>query len=335
MSRILPKNADQDPGSRPPSLDVRLIQASVWAVRQHPRWLIFFLVLLALIGLLRQGLYTVPTNKTGALFQFGALLRDDVTAGIHFKLPAPIQQVRIVNTSEMRHMSLSGPGMRAVSLVTADAYLIDIDVALQYRITSLGQYLLDCEDWETLLRLTLISELSRQVSQMGVDEVLTTGKSSVQLKLRSQAQKKLDALQSGLTLISTKLVFVRPPAEAAGAFRRVSDARAEQSRLLSEAQAGRSKMLSQTRGQVAKMMREAESTAKERVLKAQGDAQRYAELRRAYQLAKAVGRTDLYTQKIKQVLGRARLVLLDPKSQRALDLNIFNNDKPTKLNTTK
>lgn len=321
--------------SQPPSLDVRLIQGLVRFVRQHPRWMIFALVLLTLIFVLRQGLYTIPTNQTAAMFHFGALLRDDLGAGIHFKLPAPAQQVRVVNTSEMRHMSLSGPGMQAVSLVTADAYLIDIDVALQYRITSLGHYLLGCEDWETLLRLTLISELSRQVSQMGVDEVLTTGKSRIQLELRAQAQKKLDALQSGLTLISTKLVFVRPPAEAAGAFRRVSDARAEQGRLISEAQASRSKQLSQTRGEVAKLMRAAESSAKERVLKAQGDAQRYAEIRRAYQRAKQVGRSDLYTQKIKQVLGRARLVLIDPKSQRSVDLNVFSNDKATKLRPKK
>lgn len=314
---------------QPPSLDVRLIQGVVNALRRHPRWVLVMGLVGVLLGLLWQGLYTVPTNQSAALFRFGALLRDDVPAGIHFKLPEPINSLQMVNTSELRHVNLSGEGQQAVSLVSADAYLIDVDVALQYRITDLGRYLVAGEDWELVLRLLLVSELSRQVSQMDVDEVLTTGKSRIQLALREQAQKKLDAYGSGLTLISTNLIFVRPPPEAAGSFNRVADAKAEQGRLLSEAQAGRAKQLSATRGQVAALLRQAESSAKERVQQARGEAQRYQSLRQAYHQAKKVGRTDLFTQKMKKLLGPARLIVLDPKAQGDIDINVFANTSPT------
>ncbi len=311
----------------PQTLDVRLVQGAVRGARRHRRGLLAAAAALAVLAVAAGSVYTVPTNQTGALFLLGRLVRDDVAPGIHLKLPAPLQRVRLMNTSEVRRMALAGDSGDPVSLVTADENLIEVDVALQYRVSAYGRFLVGSEDWEQVLRLVVTSVLSEIACKMSVDEVLTTGKSALQIGLRDRAQEMLDSLGSGLTLLSTSIVFIRPPKEAAASFRRVADARSEKAKKVSMAEMAGNRKLSAARGAAEVTLRRADSLAEERIKQARGDVERYGAILRELREAPRVTRTDIYLRQMEKVLGRARLVLFDGSLQRALDLTLFRPGK--------
>lgn len=306
-----------------PTRDVRLIQGAVrlWRRRRKTALLVIVASIVAFIVL--TGVYTVPVNQTGALFFMGKLVRDDLGPGIHFKLPPPLEQVTLMNTTEVRRMKLAGEWQETISLVTGDENIIEVDVALQYKISKYSRYLTGATDWPLILAQIASASMSELVSQMAVDEVLTTGKSKIQNKLRSLVQRILDRYDSGLTILAATIVLIRPPNEAAASFRRVADARSEKAKKVNVAEAKRNQQLSQSRGEAEKVLRQAESEANELLRRAQGDSERYLTILREYRQARQVTRTDLYIKTMESVINRARVILLDPAQQGPIDLNLF------------
>lgn len=305
------------------TLDVRLIQQAVRFWRRRRKTALLILGALALLSLLASGIYTVPTNQTGALLFLGKLIRDDVEPGIHLKLPTPLQEIRLMNTSEVRRMNLAGQWRETVSLITGDENVIRLDVALQYAISRYGPFLIGSENWEQVVRLVVMSSMTELIAQMSVDEVLTTGKSRIQNDLRTLAQRKLDKYNSGLTVISTTIVTIKPPQEAAASFRRVADAKSEKAKKVNVAEARRRRELAQARGKAERLLRAADSEYVERIKKAQGDAERYLAILAEYRQAKQVTKLNLYMQRMENVLNKARLILFNPQEQGPLDLNLF------------
>ncbi len=310
-----------------PSSDVRLIQGAVrfWRTR---KWLVLAGLTLALaLVYLASGVYTVPTNQTAALFFFGDLVRDDITAGIHFRLPAPIHRVKMINTTEVRRMTLKGKIKRTVSMITGDENLIEADVAVQYQIANLGRFLIGTQDWEFVIGQLIAAVLGEQMAKMPVDEILTTGKGEIQVALRVDMQKTLDRYDAGLTMLSTRIVSFNPPNEAAASFRKVADAKSDKAKRITEAQSKSNRRLSKSRGAAARITQDAKAFADERVKQAQGAAKRYLAILAEYRQARQVTRTTLYLKEMEKVLGRARIVLLDPRFP--LDLNLFSRGART------
>jgi modulator of FtsH protease HflK len=304
----------------PDSLDVRIIQSFVRFVRRRFTLLVSTGSVLIVAGIIAWGIYTVPTNQTGALFRFGALIDDSVETGIHFRLPSPIDKVTLMNTTEMRRYVISDKPGRTVDMVTGDENLIEIDIAVQYQIQDYGNYLTGAEDWESITALAIEASLSEQVARMTVDSVLTVGKNQIQVNLRKQLQETLDIYGDGITVVSTRIVSISPPLEAADSFRGVSDARSERARQISEARSRSNRTLSNARGEVEQILMQAKSDAEERIKKAQGDAARFSDILAEYQGKKTVTRKELYFSKVSSALKQAKTILLDPAQP--VDINL-------------
>jgi len=305
------------------SLDVQLIQRAVRLWRRRRKSVALALIGLALLLTLLSGIYTVPVNQTGALFFLGRLVDDNLEPGIHFKLPVPLQRVQLMNTSEVRRTNLAGQWRETVSMITGDENIIELDVALQYKINNFGPFLIGAESWEDVMRLVVTSSMTELTARMPVDEILTTGKSKIQNDLRTLAQRKLDEYASGLTVLSTTIVAVKPPQEAAASFRRVADAKSEKAKKVNVAQAEHRRNLAQARGEAERLQRVAESTGEERIKKAQGDADRYLSILTEYRQAREVTRLNLYMKRMEEVINKARVVLFNPREQGPLDLNLL------------
>jgi modulator of FtsH protease HflK len=301
--------------------DVRLIQGAVRFWRAKRRLAVLLLAVFVAAAYLSTGIYTVPTNQTGALFSLGQLARDDVPAGIHFKLPAPLQYVVMANTSEVRRFSLRAATRRSVQMVTGDENLIDVDIAVQYQIANFGRYLTGAEDWDRVISESVAAATSRLMAGLPVEEVLTTGKGEIQIALRSELQTALDRYGAGLTVLSARLQSINPPTEAAASFRKVADAKSEKAKRINEAQGRGNQRLAKARGKAEQIVQQARSVADERTKKSQGDTARYSAILTEYRQARQVTRTDLFLKTMESVLARAQVVLFDPRF--SIDLNLF------------
>lgn len=309
-----------DPEPLPTS--VRLIRGARDRLHRHLRSLCLGVLLIVALVAVFQGFYTVGNGESAALLRCGRLLDDGVQSGLHFRLPG-IDAVSKVRTGEVFRLEISGERDPELSLLTSDENLIDAALVVQYRIGRLGDYLFATEAPEALLEQVVRSALVGALAETSVDEVLTAAKASIQNRVRHEAQQRLDTYGSGIVVVAVNLQEVTPPVEAAGAFRAVSDARAEAGQMINEAEGAAERALRLVGGEGGKVVQEAEAAAEARRQMGKGAAERFASLLGAYRATPEQARVELYTATVQKVLPRTRLIVLAPGDAPRLDLNLI------------
>ena len=219
-----------------------------------------------------------------------------------------------------------GEATPTLSFLSADTNLIDTSVVVQYRVGSLGDYLFGTEDPERLLRLVVRAALVEEMASTPVDDVLTSAKAGIQNRVRRSVQERLDRHQSGLVVMTVNLQTVQPPAEAAGAFREVSDARAESAQAIDKAEGERGRRLRLTRGEAEQILATARTDADTRRQEARGAAERFRSLLASYRASPGQTRTALYYETLRQVLPRTRIIVLAPGEMANVDVQLLETE---------
>ena len=280
----------------------------------------------------------VETEESAAITRFGKLIDDRVGQGLQLWLPRGIDTVNKVKTGSVFRLQVRGdlvqmfPGSETglqplLELVTGDENIIETDVVVQYQVTKPGDFLFSVEDPTNLVVQAVRAALVRTVATMQVDEVLTSGKALVQNTARTKAQAILDRYEAGVSLLAVNLQSANPPGEAVSAFHAVSDAKAQAAQAINEAEGNREQMLSNARGMASKTVQEAMAQADARVQQARGATERFAKVLARARRTPEQTRTELYLNTMREVLPRARIVLLAPGKSPNIDLNFM--EKPT------
>jgi membrane protease subunit HflK len=307
-----------DAGGREPS--VVLIRAATGWLARHPRRVIGGALCAGLALWLATGVFVVGNGESAALRRFGRLIDDAIGPGLHLVLPASVDEVTKIQTGEVLRREIPGDSGEPLALVTGDENLIEATLVVQYKIASLGPYLFDSETPNVLLEQAVRAALVDAVVRMPVDDVLTGGKAKIQNEVRRNAQSMLQAYGTGLSLVAVNLQTVAPPAEAADAFRQVSDSRAEAARLVNEAESRRERTLSLARGEAAGELARASSWAAARRQQARGAADRFARVLAQARRSPEQTRTDFYLEKLRKALPRTRIIVLAPGAKPQVNL---------------
>ncbi len=94
----------------------------------------FFLLMLVLVaGWLLSGFYTVDARQQGLVLRFGAY-QQTTGAGLHWRLPYPIETVEIIDVEQNRSSQ-----DRSIML-TKDENIVEIAVSAQYKVRSPEDY---------------------------------------------------------------------------------------------------------------------------------------------------------------------------------------------------
>ncbi|MEM9292558.1 MAG: protease modulator HflK [Acidobacteriota bacterium] len=324
QSAAAQSEAGQSEIERPPQLppSVRIIRGGRdWLWRKR-RELVLGALAVALGWWLVTGVTTVDSGESAALLRFGAVVDDALGPGLHLVLPRGLDRVERFATAGVQRTDVEGDFTPKLSLVTADENLIHVSLSVQFRVHRLGQYLYSTEGPEELLQQTVRAGLTEVLATKTVDDVLTVAKAEVQSEVRRLAQQRLDAYEAGVTVVAVSLQSVEPPFEAAGAFRAVSDARAEAARWVNEAEALSARQLRLTRGQAQQLVEEASAAADSRVEEARGAGERFEQLLSRHRVSPRQVEVELWTEALPRVLSKPRLVLLPPGS-RSVDWNLL------------
>lgn len=305
-----------------PPLSVRWIRAA--RRRLHRGWplIVALAVAFALLATAARSPYTIAADQTGALFTFGRLHSEPVPPGLHLRVPVA-QEVAKVNTGEVARVEIFGEVMPALSFLSADTNLIDATAVVQYRVGALGDYLFGTEDPETLLRLLVRAALAEQMASTPVDDVLTSAKTAIQNQVRASVQERLDRHRSGLIVLAVNLQSVQPPTEAAGAFREVSDSRAEAAQAIDNAESERGRRIRLVRGEAEQILAAARTAANARLQQARGTAEHFEALLESHRRAPGQTRTELYLATLRDVLPRTRLIVLAPGETPRVDVQLI------------
>jgi len=313
------------------SADVVFIQNLIRTARKRKKILLSLLPIVITVLILMQGIYTVPVNGRAALYLFGKLRTDNIAPGIHFRLPPPIHSVKIMNIDEIRSMKLVKEIRGAIPMITGDENIIQIGIAVQYKITGYGDYLSGSENWEKILNMAASACLSELIAGMNVDEVLTTGKSIIKAILLQRTQKLLKNYNSGISIFSVTIENIKPPTECRDSFRMVANARNEKVEKINIAQSNRGRRLSTARGEAVNTILTAESEANELIKESQGECYRYRALFAEYLDAKEYTVTNFYQASMRRLIANSEILLLNSENTGAIELNHFL--QPSKAST--
>jgi membrane protease subunit HflK len=249
------------------------------------------------------GVYTIDEAEQGVVLHFGKYDRT-VGAGLGW-LPRGIEKVIKVNTDEMRNASISGV------MLTKDINIIEVDVGIQYQISSPEDYLFKLGNVEGTLDQASESALRQVVGASNVDAILTTDKERIQDELKLEIVQVLAQYKSGLNVRTVTLKRVRPPREVNEAFEEVNRAAQDAKREIQDAEAYENEKLPLAKADAEKAKQQADAYRATILAKANGEVARFKQLLPQYIAAPEVTRTRLYLETVEAVMSQSSKILID------------------------
>lgn len=276
------------------------------------------ILLVLLVVWLLSGIYIVDTAERGVVTRFGALVEETIP-GPHWHLPYPIESVRKVNVDRIRTAEIgyrsdsqnrAGSVLAESLMLTRDENIVDIRIAIQYRVQKASDYLFFVSDPDESLRAASESAVREIVGKNTMDFVLTQGRNEVVAMVRQLTQKNLDMYQTGILITSVNLQDAQPPEQVQAAFADVVKAREDRERLINEAEGYSNKILPEARGKAARIVEEAQAYRDQVVARSEGQASRFNSVVAEYKKSPQVMRERLYLQTMTNVLANTSKVLL-------------------------
>jgi HflK protein len=192
---------------------------------------------------------------------------------------------------------------------------------LHYDLPRPDEYLFAQADGDASVRAAAESALVLVIAATPLDDVLTGGRAAIEARVSAEIQARLDRFGAGVHVLAFRLQDVHPSVEVVDAFREVSAAFEEKSRLINEAEGYRNEQIALARGNSLALLEQARSYALGRVNRAAGDADRFAARESAFRTAPGPTETRLYLETMEQILpGKKKMIVDRSKTPRRLFL---------------
>ena len=212
--------------------------------------------------------------------------------------------------------------------------MVEIDIAVQYRIRQAEDYLFKVRAPESTLGEVSESAIREVVGRNDQQAILENGRPKIAADTRDIMQRTLDQYGAGIEVVKVNITDVQVPEAVQQAQRDSVKAKADKERVIKEAQAYANGILPQAQGSAARQMQDAEAYKSQIVQLATGDAARFNQLLTAYEKAPAVTRERLYIEALEAVLRGSRKVIIDSKSSNGNMLYLPSTSSPASAPAT-
>jgi membrane protease subunit HflK len=263
--------------------------------------------------------YTVQEHERAAILTFGKYT-NEMEAGLHFKLPYPIQQVIILPANKTQRIQI---GYREENgqitvveeealMITGDENIVSADAVVEWVISDIPKFLYNIEDPDTFLRNSSIAAIRSVIGSTPLDYAITEGKTVVQ----AQAKEKLIEIQqkynTGIQIIDLKFQDIEPPeGEVQAAFKEVTNAREEKNTKINNAKKYENDRIPKARGEAQALLENAEAVKKSRILNAQGDVAKFNAIYAEYSKNPVVTQSRLIIETLEKILPKAKIFITD------------------------
>ena len=260
-----------------------------------------------------SGVYIVEMDETGIVRRFGKVIREEVSPGIHYKLPAPIDEITLVNTDKIQTVKTG-----RLELLSGDTNLVNVNLSVHYQAADPIKYALNVTNLERLVQAGSTTSIREIVGQSEIDSLLTEGKEMVEISVKEQIQSIMNVNETGIKIVGVQILEMFPPDAVQASFQDLASARQDKSVYINQAIAYQNTLVPEARAKAYKQVAEAEGYKTEKVKIAEGDAVLFAEKQAAYALSKDVTEFRLYMEAMDKILPNVQKILL------GADVNIDN-----------
>ena len=304
-----------------------------------------YVLILAVLVWLLTGIYIVDPAERGVVLRFGAF-QTSTTQGPHWHIPYPIEAVYKVNVEQVRSAeigfrnsqnSYSGGVSSESLMLTKDENMVDVNLAVQYKIADAQSYLFNVYNPEMTLSHVIQSVIRQVVGDNTMDHVLTTGRDQVAQEVKTASQALLNDYGVGLLITAVTMQDAQPPIQVKAAFDDVVKAREDEQRYINEAKAYANDIVPKARGASQRLLAEAEAYKSQIVSKSEGEAYRFTQILTEYLKAPVVTKERLYRETLEEVLSSTNKVIVDSSSNSLMYLPIdqlINSSKSSRSSTS-
>lgn len=269
-----------------------------------------------------SGVYIVDEGKRGVVLHFGKYSTTTLP-GPHW-FPRGIQSVEVVDIENIRNINVgfrsvggSREGGSAVGreslMLTQDENIVDIKLAVQYKVKSASDFLFRVKDPEVTLGQMIESSIREIIGKNNMDYILKEGRTEITALAQEQIQAVMDQYQTGLQITTVNMQDAQPPEQVQDAFADAVKAQGDQARVINEAETYANDIIPKARGNAARQNAEANAYKESVIAKATGEASRFEQVLTEYKKAPEVTRKRLYLESIESVMANSSKVLVDVK----------------------
>jgi membrane protease subunit HflC len=269
-------------------------------------------LLVAVLLVVSQSIYTVDQTKYAIKFQLGEIVETKSDPGLYFKVPL-LQNVRFY---EKRNLTLENPDVDRV--VTSEKTPLEVDFIVLWRINDVKQYYIavqgDEEAARRRLSQTVRSNLAEEFNKMTMHDAISTGRERIMNETRLKAAQ--DAKNIGVEVVDVRLRRLALPGDVTGpVYARMESERrrvanelrslggAESERIRADADRQRQVILADAYRQAQKIKGEGDAKASAVYASAYGQNPEFYSFYRSLEAYKSTFR------------GRNDMMVLDPSSE--------------------
>ncbi|MEX2366623.1 MAG: FtsH protease activity modulator HflK [Pseudohongiellaceae bacterium] len=261
-------------------------------------------IVLAAIIWVAAGFYTVNEQERGVILRFGRALDSVVNPGLHWNPPL-IDQVTKINVTRVYDIDITG------DMLTEDDNIVDLNMSVQYIVTSARDYFLNVRDPDISLQEAAESAIRHVVGSTEMTTALTLGRDLMAQETQARLQTYMNNYGTGITVSQVNIDRSQPPGEVRDAFDDVIKADEDNRSYQNQARAYASQVVPEARGQAQRILENALAYREQLIARASGDARRFDLLLTEYQKAPEVTRNRLYLDTMEEVMANSTKVLID------------------------
>jgi membrane protease subunit HflK len=274
------------------------------------RWIVGVIVGLWVL----TGFYIVKPAEKAVVLRMGKYVKT-VGDGPHW---APSLLDRIYKVDEQHVFSYS----YNADMLTKDENIVNVDIAIQYRISDARDFLFNVIDPVATLQESTASALRQVIGNTTLDQVLTSGREDVRAGVQTQLSYILKSYGVGMQVVDVALQPAKPPDEVKDAFDNAIKAEQEREQIVNQARGYQEKVIPEALGQAQRLLAGARAYKEQVVLNAQGETARFLAMLPEYRRSPGVMRERLYLGTVEAVLSKTNKLFIDVNKSNQLLLNV-------------
>lgn len=283
--------------------------------------IVFVIIFLAFTGL--NSVYTLSEQEMAVVTTFGSPSVVE-SSGLHFKIPY-IQKVTTVSkaitgmqigytTDPERAMGASSDNPVTIEneslMITKDFNLTNVDFYIEYMVTDPVQAVRHKTVYEEIIKNLAQSYIRDTVGMYNVDEVITTGKTQIQERIKEQLTQRLVDENIGYGIYNVSIQDSdMPRADVADAFKAVEDAKQGMETAINEAKKYQSENIPKAKAEADKRIQEAEAFKQERINEANGQVARFEDTYAEYIKYPLITKKRMFYETMEEVLPDLKVII--------------------------
>ncbi len=263
-----------------------------------------------------SGFYIVDEGHRGVVLRFGEY-SDTTPAGLRWHMPYPIEQVEIVNISQVRTVEIGyrnnvrSKVLRESLILTDDENIVDIQFAVQYILNNPEDFLFNNRNPDDAVLQAAESSIREMIGKSKMDSVLYEGREQIAADATILMQEILDRYEIGISISRVTMQNAQPPEQVQAAFDDAVKAGQDKERQRNEGEAYANDVIPRAIGNAARLLEESQGYKERVIASAEGDASRFEQVLVEYSRAPEVTRERLYLDMMQQVLSSSSKIVID------------------------